>query len=706
MYAYDKLKPMKRFVNVRLLVIFALSLCTGIGLGILLYFYDQSIAWALAAAVPSALIILIWSLAKRRIIKPLIFVLLPLLLFIGGALNSYYCIDRFNYSEIDETKEYAIHGHVKEKGKTANGEYIIISDITLNNKKIAGNAYVYLEPTYGELCDEGYTVDFTAVLEKIAPFQYGELTHYAEQNVKYRTAVYAGLHSTYGFSFFGSMRRAIKNTLFSNLDENTAAISYAMLTGNTEQVDDTALDSFRYGGVSHIFAVSGLHVGIIFAFASFILKKLRLNRHVSAVISLAIVFLYSAMCGFTLSSLRAAIMCTVAKIANLLKIQYDGLNSLSVAVIIILSATPLSLLSVGFQLSVCAIGGIYCFSKYITKLLNRIKCPPKLSSAIGTSIGAQLGTLPIMLSSFGYISGAGLLLNIVVLPLLSVVFVIMLSAILLCATIGILAPYVIPYAALPLQFIVSLLIGAGFENSVISGFGAGLFVPLYFIFVICAGDKINLRLITRGAVLICGIGILTAYVLIRYNMPFSGYNVTVSAYSDGEAVFIKSNSGTVLIVSDEVNSSRIKNMLNDNYVTEIDALIILGEDNLDVYPSLDVGCKNIYVCNAYPQIQPYGDIKITYAGGFTECGVEFFLYDENTLLASVGGVDIGICTDTNYSIKSCDIFISDEKAEIDFKTQVFFTNRAGSLNVFDCGDITFEINDGSFRLASEIPPVR
>ena len=670
---------MKKFVNVRLHVIAALSVCLGIGLGILLYFYNLNSAWSLLAILPAAITILICAVAKRNIFKPLAFVIFPILLLVGGAFNSYYALSRFDYCEASETKAYSIHGTVKEKGKTASGEYIIISKITLNGKKINGNAYVYLSPTYGELCYEGYTVDFTAELEKIAPFQYGSISSYAEQNVKYRTAVYAGLHSTYGFSLFGSARAAIRNTLFSNLDENTAAISYAMLTGNTEQVDQTALDSFRYGGVAHIFAVSGLHIGIIFGTISFILKKLRINIYAAAIISLATVFLYSALCGFTLSSLRAAIMCTIAKIANLVYKQYDGLNSLGVAVVIILSITPLSLTSVGFQLSVCAIGGIYCFSKLIEKLLGKIKLPSPICSAIGASLGAQLGTLPIMLANFGYISGAGLLLNIVVLPIISVIFVIIFLSVAACTVFGALAPLIIPYAALPLQFMVSMFIGAGFENSLISGFGAGIFVPVYFVFILALSDKLNFKSLTRLVLLACGVAVLTGYVLVRYNTPFSGYRLIVSAYGNGGEVVIKSNSGTVLIVTDKVNPSRLQTMLGRNYITDIDALIILGDENLDVYPSLDIDCTAVYVCNTYPQIQPYGDITVIYADDVSVCGIDFSLKDNNTLLATVGGVEVGVCAEENYSLKSCDIMISDEPAAIDFITQVFFTNRAGTL---------------------------
>ena len=698
---------MRKFVNVRLPVIIALSLCGGIALGVILYYYNIPVAWISFALLPAAIIFIIWALVKRKILKPAVLVLLPLILFIGGALNSFYSLGRFARTEVEVDTEYAVHGLVTEKGTTANGEFIIIKNITVDGNKIDGNAYVYLSGTYGELCDVGYSVDFRGVLEKIQPFQYGTINSYTEENIKYRASVFAGLQSTYGYSFFGSIRAAIEKTLFNNLHEESAAVSYAMLTGNTKLVEADSLQSFRYGGVAHIFAVSGLHIGIVFAIVSFILKKLHVNKYISAIICILAILFYTAVCGFSLSALRATIMCAVSMLAGLTYEHYDGLNSLSLAVIIILSLSPLSLLSVGFQLSVCAVGGIYCLSKCIEKVLRKIKVPRNIRTAAASSVGAQLGTMPILLSNFGYISGAGLLLNLIVLPVLSIVFALLFITTLLCAIIPVISPFIIPYAALPLEFTISVFTGAGFEKALISGLGAGAFVPIYFICILSLSDKFNLKLLHRIVAIACSVVILTSYVLARNYSPFKGYRVIVSAYGSGGGVLIKSPQGTVLIVTDEVNYARLGSMLNRNYCNNIDALIIIGGDDLSLYANLGIECDNIYVCDRFPQIQPYGDLLINYVSDFTTCGVECTFLDQNILLADVDGVKLGICADENVKLFSCDILVSDtQNIYVDCGLEVFFNNRLSTLNVFDCGDIIFKINDGNYRLASAIPPKR
>lgn len=695
---------MKKFVNLRIPVILALSLCAGIVLAIFLYFYGYSIAWCTLSLLPAVGILIIVALKRRKILRPLVYVILSTALFIAGSLNCYYSLSKYDKSQIDENAIYSVSGKVVEKGYTSSGEYIIVTNVTVDGNKIDGKLYVYLSPTYGELCDVGYTIKFSGTLEKLHSFSYGELNYYAERNIKYRSAVYSGLQSTYKFSFFGSVRSAIRERLFGSLGYETAAISYAMLVGNTQFIEDSSLDSFRYGGVAHIFAISGLHIALVFAIINTILKKFGVNKYISAVISICTIVFYSAVCGFTLSSVRAVIMCTVAVIAKLMMMRYDELNSLSIAAVVILCITPLSLFSVGFQLSICAVGGIICLSKSIERLLVKIKIPQQLSSVIAAALSAQLGTLPIMLANFGYLSGAGLLLNIIIIPIMSVIFAVMFIAALLSLIIPPAAALILPIAALPLEFIISFFVGAGFENSLISGFGAGLFAPLYFLSLAAITDKINIKISKRVIAIACSIVILSSYVLIRRATPFVGYTVTVSSYYQGGEVVIKSNSGTVLIVTDDAYFSRLNDMLNEHYINRIDAIIIVGEDSAAAFADIDIDCENVYVCNYYPQIQPYGDIYLNYVTDFSICGIDFTFFDRNTLLAKVDGVELGVCADAICELPQCDILISDSQLiYTDYGVKVSFNSRSTLLNVAEYGDLSFKIEKQLYQLI-KIPP--
>lgn len=695
---------MKRF-NARLPLILALSMCAGIFIGIVLFLYGLSAAWIAMAAFPSALAFLFLAKSAKKFLKPALFVLLSCIFFVIGATNCFFALKRYSCPEISPGEYYYIQGTVTEKGETARGGYAILGDLKFNGQKVGGKMNLYLSPTYGELCDVGYTVEFYGAPDIEKPFEYGKLNSFAEENIKYSAAVYGGLTSSYRLSLTGAIRSSLRDRLFGNLSGETAAVTFAMLTGNTQYMSEQSLNTFRYGGIAHIFAVSGLHVGIIFAILTFICKKLKINKYVSAAVCLAFIAFYVAVCGFTLSSVRAAIMCAVATFAKLSLQKYDGLNSLSLAATVILVITPLSLFSAGFQLSVCATGGIFALSKLYSKFFKKLKLPKKACSAAGVSLGAQTATFPVLLAKFGYVSGAGLLLNIFVLPALSAIFSLIFAAALVCLVIPPLSPFLLPYAALPLELFMSLAYGLGFEKSLISGFGAGFFVPLYFAGALFLSDKINIKLKTRIVATCVSAAVLISYVLSMYAYPAKGFNVIVSAYGAGGEVIVKSQSGTLLVVTDDINADRLKQTLNEHYITDIDVLVILGKNGADNLLRLGIDCREIRLNESDSPVQPYSGYTLIYESCFTACGTACRFFDDGTLLVTCGGISVGICGGDNFAMPDCDILITDVKNSfVGCREEIYLNNACGSLNVFERGDISIRIQDGDFAVKTTLPP--
>ena len=720
---------MKKFVNVRLPVILACSLCLGILTACAFVFLNIDAIW-LITAIPAGCIIAIALTLIYKNYKPLIFTALALLFLFAGAVN---CFARLNAYEKSEISSYEtaclICGTVKEKGEYSGDEYIIVTNATANGQKLNANICAYLSKNCGDVCDNGYKVEFYANLNKQDAFTYGKLNYRIQDNVKYTCSVTENLKSEYRFSLFGTIRSALRSTLFDNLDYDTAAVCYGMLVGDTSFIDENELQAFRFGGIAHIFAVSGLHIAIIFGIVNFICKKLRINKYVSTAASILLIFFYSGVCGFTLSSLRAAIMCTISLIAKLVYAKNDGLNALSVAVIIILMITPLSSFSVGFQLSVCAIGGILIFSKHIErnlnklkvpdkilkkkegtkagKFLSKIKMPKKVSFALGTAFGAQAGTLPVMLANFGYVSGAGLILNVIIIPVLTVMFVTVFAGTLISLIIPPVATFLIPASAVPLQAVISFFVNAGFEKSLISGFGAGLFVPLYFICVLALSDKLNFKFIYRCVAVGLSAVILTTYVLTTTYYPFNGYKIIVSAYNGGGDVIIKSSQGSVLIITDNPNSSYVSEDLNDYYASNLDGVIILGgEDCVTAFNEIDVNCNDVYICLLNINVQPYPGVTVHYEKNFTLCGIDFEFIDSYSLYTNCGGVNVGVCTGKAIPFESCDLLVSKYvNTSCDCDYNVYFNLKDYQYNVYDYGDITFIAKDGKLKRTGILPDI-
>ncbi len=481
---------MQRLSNIRIPVIVACLSAAGVVVGVIIGCLDADIIW-IAAVVPVAAAIIIVCCLKRR--KAVLFIAVPVLFFIGTALSSYILTASYGERELYDNAVYTVTGTVINKGVTDYGEYIVIDGVTADGKKLTARARVYLGETYGEFCDIGYKVSFEAKLGQYELLSGGMLTYSATKNLKYYCTVNGGMRSQYSFSLFGSVRRTIKQTVYANLSYDSAAIVCAMLLGDTDDVDDGSLQAFRYGGIAHIFAVSGLHIGIIYGMLSFLFKRMRLNKFIAAALCVTAIIFYAGVCGFTLSSVRAVIMCTVSTLARLTHNKRDGLNSLAAAVTAILIVQPFSLFTVGFQLSVCSVGGIILLAGNTERCLGKLRLPKSACRAVGVSLGAEVGTLPVLINNFGYISAAGLLMNVLILPLMSALFALIFFCVIISAVIVPIAAYVVPVAALPLETVLSFLVAAGFENSVISGNLSSVTVILYYIALLFATDKFNLR---------------------------------------------------------------------------------------------------------------------------------------------------------------------------------------------------------------------
>ena len=96
--------------------------------------------------------------------------------------------------------------------------------------------------------------------------------------------------------------------ILSNMGKDEAAVGKALICGDTSDMGEK-IDVFRLSGIAHVFAVSGMHVGLVFAAFSFLLKFIPLKKYVKSILIGAVLFFYAYLCGMTASSVRAATMC-------------------------------------------------------------------------------------------------------------------------------------------------------------------------------------------------------------------------------------------------------------------------------------------------------------------------------------------------------------------------------------------------------------
>ncbi len=212
----------------------------------------------------------------------------------------------------------------------------------------------------------------------------------------------------------------------------------ALIIGNRNSIPQDLRDTFNRAGIGHLLAISGLHIGIVAATAFLFFRCLLSHIHFflwrawtkkgAVIFSVIPVFVYGLLSGMSPSTQRAVIMVFLFLLAFLLESEYDPLNTLAIAAMLILVAHPPSLFSISFQLSfVAVLAIIYGLSKirissglHSTQAKSRrhLNVLKKLFYFILVSCFAILGTFPLVMLYFNQISLVGIFANLFIVPLI------------------------------------------------------------------------------------------------------------------------------------------------------------------------------------------------------------------------------------------------------------------------------------------------
>ena len=166
------------------------------------------------------------------------------------------------------------------------------------------------------------------------------------------------------------VRAHVRGTIRQNLSGAPAALVEGVLLGDKSQLPDSVRDDFSRAGVSHVLAVSGLHVGLVAAGVFFCIRSFGGSGVASSLGTTCGVWLYALVTGLPASVVRAASVATLVVWARSGQRQVDGLNALGCAGIVLLAFRPLDILDLGFQLSFAATGGILVLHRPFTHALS------------------------------------------------------------------------------------------------------------------------------------------------------------------------------------------------------------------------------------------------------------------------------------------------------------------------------------------------
>ena len=210
-----------------------------------------------------------------------------------------------------------------------------------------------------------------------------------------------------------------------------------IVLGLRHQTPEDIEEPFQQTGTLHLFAVAGLHVGIVAALLWMVAMVARLSPKWAAALIIPLLLFYAAVTGLHVSSVRAAVMSSILLGGLFFERKVFVLNSLAAAAFFLLSWNTNELFSAGFQLSFAVVGAIILFADRFAGFLQQWTAPdpflprgllhgPRrwmhtsfkwLCDGAGVSLAAWVGSLPLVLWYFYIVTPISLLANVIVVPI-------------------------------------------------------------------------------------------------------------------------------------------------------------------------------------------------------------------------------------------------------------------------------------------------
>lgn len=218
------------------------------------------------------------------------------------------------------------------------------------------------------------------------------------------------------------------------LSEKASGFYQAMVLGDKKDLDERVKDLFLLGGISHILAISGLHVSILGRGMYRILRRGGVGFGIAGMCGGTLLIFYCTMVGSSTSTIRAVGMMLLFFLAQWIGRSYDMLNALGGMVLVLLWDNPFLIENSGFWFSVMALIGVGFVGRELSASKEYVDVKQKEgnrkwikllvnTNGLWMSLGITLTTLPVTALSYFEVSLYSPLVNCIVLPLLTPIFV-------------------------------------------------------------------------------------------------------------------------------------------------------------------------------------------------------------------------------------------------------------------------------------------
>ena len=411
-----------------------LTILSSIILAFLIAFFLPN-DWKLPLSGAALLALLALCLFKKTR-KMSAMILIPFIL----AMLNHYAFVQFSYFPMSrfQGKEIEIQGRtVTEQRVSTNSSYFVLRpDAILHNGtsyRVSGDVVVYFEKTENEIpigskisCkgtafedeNEGFSINY-----RITEKQF--LSVYA---TKFKTLDQPAKLDIYVLT--ATARQKVMNLYERIFDEKAFALISGITLGEKDAIDAETYANFKNSGVSHTLAISGMHLTFLTAILWCILAAVCPNLYLRAALQLILIWAFTALTGFSPSCCRAAIMLSVCQFGILVHKEADTLTSLALAVVVCCVSNPFAILNPSLALSASSTLGLLLLGGPILKLFPKINRKVFGSKILrfafqttAMSVAATIGTFPIMVMMFQSISLLSPITNILIIPIIELLFI-------------------------------------------------------------------------------------------------------------------------------------------------------------------------------------------------------------------------------------------------------------------------------------------
>ncbi|MBT6691251.1 hypothetical protein HOB10_02890 [Candidatus Parcubacteria bacterium] len=360
--------------------------------------------------------------------KSKIFLLVSLIFLAGNFIWLLYWEDAGNH-DFSYGQYYSFTAQIKNTDKKLHGWNIVVEPQQLEKYKgrILVYANLYPEYYYGDILELSCKIyqPEPIIDEGGKDFAYDK--YLAKDNIfgtcfRPRIKV-VGKHKDI-FFYLSQSKAYFLNNLNNHLVEPASSLSKAIILASRREIPDDLRQSFARVGLSHVVAISGLHIAIIVWILQAVLGGFGLSRKKAFWLLLMVLILYLYLLGFPSSAVRASMMVVMVLLGPFLGRSTTSIYSLLLAADIFVIFNPYLLIyDIGFQLSFLAVLGLLFYIKFFNRVLIFIPKKFKIREVMSVTLAAQVFTWPLIIYHFGIFSLIAPLANFIVLPLLPFILV-------------------------------------------------------------------------------------------------------------------------------------------------------------------------------------------------------------------------------------------------------------------------------------------